>query len=60
MPTARSLAGKMEEQLGVTPELIAGGGGIFDVHVGEDLVYSKFETGGFPDEELLVGRLKQR
>ena len=39
---------------------MVGGGGIFDVHVGEGLVYSKFESGGFPDEEMLVGSLKQR
>ena len=40
-------------------ELVAGGGGIFDVHLGDELVYSKLETGSFPDEDTLVGRLKQ-
>jgi len=44
--------------LGVQAELVAGGGGIFDVHVGDELVYSKFDAGCFPDEDALVGRLK--
>ena len=44
----------------MTPELIAGGGGIFDVHLDGELVYSKFESGGFPDEAGLVGKLKNR
>jgi selT/selW/selH-like putative selenoprotein len=42
----------------VTPELVSGGGGIFDVHLDGELVYSKFESGGFPNEMELVGKLK--
>jgi selT/selW/selH-like putative selenoprotein len=38
-------------------ELIRGGGGIFDVHVDGKLVYSKFETHRFPDEDELVRSL---
>lgn len=41
----------------MTPTLIPGGGGIFDVTVDEKLLYSKFETGDFPDEDVLVSRL---
>ena len=42
---------------GVDAELIAGGGGIFDVRVDGDLVYSKHQTGEFPDEGKLIGEL---
>ncbi len=38
-------------------ELIVGGGGIFDVKVDGALVYSKHETGEFPDEGRLIGEL---
>jgi len=51
------LAAKIEQALGVEPELIPKGGGIFDVVVDGDLVYSKFDTGTFPDEDKLVASL---
>lgn len=40
-------------------DLVAGGGGIFDVHQGDELVYSKFKSGRFPDETELVASLKR-
>jgi len=43
--------------LGTEPELVPKGNGIFDVAVQNELVYSKFKTGSFPDEEELVARL---
>ena len=48
----------MREGLGVAPELIRGGGGIFDVAVDGRIVYSKHETGEFPDEAALVESLQ--
>lgn len=38
-------------------ELIKGGGGIFDVKVDGDLVYSKKQTGQFPDHDELVNSI---
>ena len=38
--------------------LIEGAGGIFDVNMDGKLVYSKHETGEFPDEDALVGELQ--
>jgi selT/selW/selH-like putative selenoprotein len=38
-------------------ELIAGKGGIFDVKVGGELVYSKFDTDRFPTNEEIVAKL---
>ncbi len=46
--------------MAVKPELIAGQGGIFDVKVDDTLVYSKFKTGQFPDEDKLVGEIVDR
>jgi selT/selW/selH-like putative selenoprotein len=51
------LAAKIKQALGFESELIAGGRGIFDVVVEDALVYSKFKTGSFPDEEELINEL---
>jgi selT/selW/selH-like putative selenoprotein len=38
----------LERKLGIRPELIKGAGGIFDVRVDGDLVFSKKQAGRFP------------
>lgn len=43
------MAAEVRDGLGVEPELVAGGGGIFDVTADGTLVYSKHKTGRFPD-----------
>ena len=40
--------------------IIEGAGGIFDVNVDGKLVYSKHETGEFPDEDALVKEMQGR
>jgi selenoprotein W-related protein len=47
----------MKQALGTEPKLIPGSGGIFDVVIEDELVYSKFKTGSFPDEEQLITEL---
>jgi len=42
----------------VTPKLIEGGGGIFDVVVDGNLIYSKHKTGRFPTNEEIVDQVK--
>jgi selenoprotein W-related protein len=41
----------------VTPELIQGGGGIFDVIADGKLIYSKKETGRFPEHQEVLNKL---
>ncbi len=43
------MAAELREGLGVKGKLIKGSGGVFDVTVDGTLVYSKSETGRFPD-----------
>jgi selT/selW/selH-like putative selenoprotein len=50
----------LREAFGVEAALIAGGGGVFDVRVDDELVYSKHETGEFPDEDGLLAELAAR
>jgi len=47
----------LTEAFGAETSLIGGGGGVFDVVVDGTLVYSKHETGRFPDEDLLIKQL---
>jgi selT/selW/selH-like putative selenoprotein len=47
----------LKKQCGVEAELIESTGGVFEVVVGSELVYSKKATGDFPDEMLLVQQI---
>jgi selenoprotein W-related protein len=40
--------------------LIASGGGAFELKVGDELVYSKLDTGEFPDEDAMVAEVGKR
>jgi len=55
------LADEIEQQYNVRPELIKGRGGVFEVMLGEELIYSKKMTGRFPEagevEKSLTGKL---
>jgi len=59
-PQAVSLAAKIKQALGTEPKLIPEGRGIFDVVVEDELVYSKFKTGSFPDEEQLIRAIEAK
>ena len=52
------MAAKLKGAFGVEPTLVRGAGGIFDVCVDGKIVYSKFETHEFPDDEALVAQLR--
>ncbi len=52
------MAAKIQEELGLTAELIAGEGGIFDVLLDNWPVFSKFTTGQFPEEGKIIADLR--
>ena len=41
-------------------ELEPSSGGCFELTVGDNLVYSKLETGEFPDEDAMVAEVGKR
>ena len=43
--------------MGTEPELIAGGGGIFDVAVDDRLIFSKHRAGRFPEHPEILEKL---
>jgi selenoprotein W-related protein len=55
------LAATIEENIeSADVELIASGGGVFEVEVNGDLIYSKKQTGEFPQEKNIVAALSKR
>ncbi len=42
------MAAELKESHGVEAELIAGGGGVFEIKADGQLIYAKAETGRFP------------
>jgi selenoprotein W-related protein len=55
---AKLLTGYKQKLKGLT--LVPAGGGCFEVSVGGDLIYSKLQTGKFPDEETVVQEVGER
>lgn len=54
------MAAKFKNMLGIEALLIPEGRAVFDVRFDDDLVYSKFQTGAFPDEDQLVERARSK
>ena len=51
------MAALLKKHHGIDVELIASTGGVFEVIVDGQLVYSKKATGEFPDEQQLLSQL---
>jgi len=52
------LAAALQQSLGISPQLIKGSKGIFDVKADGAMVYSKYATGRFPTNAEIVSALK--
>jgi selenoprotein W-related protein len=57
---AASLAAAIKKACGVEAQLVEGAGGIFDVKVDGRLIFSKHETGRFPEDAEILERLASR
>ena len=53
------MAAAIKSELGIEPELIRGAGGIFDVSVDKQLVYSKHQSGRFPEHQEIIDALSR-
>ena len=54
------MAAAIARDLDNEAELLPGGKGIFDVVVDGELIYSKYETGRFPEDEEVLSQLRER
>ena len=59
-PQAVSLAARLTCEFALDVELIEAGGGVFEVMQDDALIYSKKQTGTFPDEDALISQIKNR
>jgi selenoprotein W-related protein len=57
MPQAAGLAAAIKDDFGIDCQMIPGGGGIFDVKVNGDLIYSKHQTGRFPQHHEVLDKI---
>lgn len=55
---AKLLTGYKQKIRGLT--LVPAGGGCFEVSVNGDLIYSKLQTGTFPDEDAVAEEVGER
>lgn len=46
------------EALGAAVELVQGGGGVFDVVADGELVFSKHQTGRFPEHDEVIEAIR--
>ena len=60
LPKAASLADAIEAEYGIKPDLIKSGGGVFEVEVDGDLVFSKKAQFRFPENQEIINILKAR
>ena len=54
-PKALSLRDSLNAELGVITEMIPSSGGVFEVTVNGNLLFSKKQLGSFPDDPMYVG-----
>lgn len=54
------MAGAIKERTGVDAELIKSGGGVFEVVVDGNLVFSKKALGRFPESQEILAKLDAR
>lgn len=51
------MAEQIDSQLGLKSELVKGHGGVFEVSVGEQILFSKKQLGRFPEPGEIEGQL---
>ena len=54
------MAAEIKKQLGIDSQLVRGSGGIFEVTVDNERIFSKKEEGRFPTEKEIVDKLRGR
>lgn len=54
------MAAEIKNRFNIAPQLIEGRGGVFDVKADGELIYSKRQTGRFPEHSEVIEALQQR
>ena len=56
---ASSLAAEIENKFGVKPELVPGHGGIYEVVVDGEIVFTNHSEGHIPEHEEVLQKIQQ-
>ncbi|MBD3160875.1 MAG: SelT/SelW/SelH family protein [Candidatus Eisenbacteria bacterium] len=59
MPKAASLADAIDRRFGIKADLIEGSGGVFEVSAGAEKIFSKKETGRFPEDHEILEKIQE-
>ncbi len=59
-PAALSLKAEIDKEPGIDTELVVGKGGVFNVTVDKELIFSKFKLFRFPEPGEIANIIKQR
>jgi selT/selW/selH-like putative selenoprotein len=51
------LAAELQRKYGVEPQLVAGSGGIFEVYVDGTQIWSKIDSGRFPEHQEIFDQV---
>lgn len=54
------MAAELKEEMDMESDLIKKGGGIFEVYLDDDLIFSKQELGRFPNDGEVLALLKEK
>ena len=54
------MAARIKAEFGIESELVKGAGGVFDVDVDGETLFSKHELGRYPEDDEVVAELKRR
>jgi len=54
------LAAAIKSEFGLETELFEGGSGVFDVEVDGERIFSKHQTGRFPEDQEILTALRPR
>jgi selT/selW/selH-like putative selenoprotein len=50
---------ELKNEFNADIELVAGGGGVFDISLDGNTIFSKFEKGHFPQPEEIINIIKE-
>lgn len=54
------MADVIRDETGIEPELIRSSGGAFEVTLDGELIYSKLQTGSFPDQRQILRTVQEK
>ncbi len=57
-PRAAGLADTIKKELGISPELIPGSNGVYEVIVDGKIVFSKYQTKRFPENDEIIALIQ--